>query len=71
MKKKILMIYLPILVILIGLGYFWYHWQTNATIQRATPRQAAKVAKVSAVNFVALGDSLTEGIGDDKNEQGY
>ncbi|MEX0380770.1 SGNH/GDSL hydrolase family protein [Leuconostoc sp. MS02] len=68
MKKILIML---ITLIAVGMAAFIWLKQTEPAIKTAAPQKAAKLAKVKHINLVALGDSLTEGIGDDKREQGY
>ncbi|WP_220739356.1 GDSL-type esterase/lipase family protein [Leuconostoc miyukkimchii] len=61
---------LLLLVMLVGVGVFGWQKQQQKS-KNADPVQAAKLAHVKHINLVALGDSLTEGVGDNKQEQGY
>ncbi|WP_312399422.1 GDSL-type esterase/lipase family protein [Leuconostoc lactis] len=60
-----------IVLLLAGLGVGIWLTMQKPTLNTATPQQAAKIAKVNKVQLVALGDSLTEGVGDDGQQQGY
>ena len=60
-----------IVLLLAGLGVGIWLTMQKPTLNTATPQQAAKIAKVNKVKLVALGDSLTEGVGDDGQQQGY
>jgi len=71
MKKRFKILIAFIVVAIIGIVTFFWFKQTQPSVKNATPQRAAKLAKVKHINLVALGDSLTEGIGDDKGEQGY
>lgn len=57
---------LIVLVAVIAGGWFW--WQTQQT---AKPTQTKKVIKPQTVRVVAVGDSLTQGIGYADDHQGY
>ncbi|CAM3122153.1 GDSL-type esterase/lipase family protein [Leuconostoc rapi] len=69
MRKKV--IFSTLLIILSCVAVIGWQKNKQNTLQVAGPEKAAKLAKVKHVNFVALGDSLTEGVGDEKHEQGY
>ncbi|MBU7537091.1 lysophospholipase [Leuconostoc lactis] len=60
-----------IVLLLVGLGVGIWLTMKKPALNTATPQQAAKIAKVNKVQLVALGDSLTEGVGDDGQQQGY
>ena len=60
-----------IVLLLVSLGVGIWLTMKKPALNTATPRQAAKIAKVNKVQLVALGDSLTEGVGDDGQQQGY
>ena len=60
-----------IMLLLVSLGVGIWLTMKKPVLNTATPRQAAKIAKVNKVKLVALGDSLTEGVGDDGQQQGY
>lgn len=60
-----------IVLLLAGLGVGIWLTMKKPALNTATPQQAAKIAKVNKVQLVALGDSLTEGVGDDGQQQGY
>lgn len=51
-----------------GLG--WFFSQKN-TVQTAKPSEAAQLAAIKKIQLVALGDSLTAGVGDNAKVQGY
>ncbi|MGX4593028.1 SGNH/GDSL hydrolase family protein [Leuconostoc sp. JNUCC 76] len=59
-----------IVILLVGIGAFygikiWENQKNNLNESQSS------VKKVSHINLVALGDSLTEGVGDEKNMRGY
>ncbi|GMA69143.1 hypothetical protein GCM10025879_03890 [Leuconostoc litchii] len=59
-----------IVLLLIGMSAFygvktWEHQKINVNKSNDTAK------KVSHIDLVTLGDSLTEGVGDEKNIQGY
>lgn len=60
-----------IVLLLVGLGVGIWLTMKKPALNTATPQQAAKIAKVNKVALVALGDSLTAGVGDDGKQQGY
>lgn len=69
MRKKL--VCLTLLIILSGITVIGWQQHKKNTLQVAVPKKAAQLAKVNHINLVALGDSLTEGIGDEKYEKGY
>lgn len=69
MRKKI--IFLAVLTILSCVAVFGWQKIKQKDLQVAEPAKAAKIARIKHINLVALGDSLTEGVGDEKHEQGY
>ncbi|GMA68296.1 hypothetical protein GCM10025884_19230 [Leuconostoc gelidum subsp. gelidum] len=71
MRKNLKILIAFIVVAALGMVAFILLKQTQPSVKTALPQKAAKLAKVKRINLVTLGDSLTEGIGDDKGEQGY
>ncbi|WP_129044904.1 GDSL-type esterase/lipase family protein [Companilactobacillus metriopterae] len=80
MKKKTIFIISAIVIVLIGCGiggYFYYQQQNQETQQitkskNKTTKKSEKVTKKTSVSIVAVGDSLTQGVGDtSKNGEGY
>jgi len=71
MRKNLKILITFAIVILLGMIAFIWLKQTQPSVKNASPQKAAKLAKVKHINLVTLGDSLKEGIGDDKGEQGY
>ncbi|WP_273730201.1 SGNH/GDSL hydrolase family protein [Leuconostoc mesenteroides] len=59
-----------ITILLIGIGAF-YGIKTWENQKNDLNQPQKSVQKVSHINLVALGDSLTEGVGDEKNMKGY
>lgn len=59
-----------ITILLIGIGAF-YGIKTWENQKNDLNQPQKSVQKVSHINLVALGDSLTEGAGDEKNMKGY
>ncbi|QEA59711.1 SGNH/GDSL hydrolase family protein [Leuconostoc koreense] len=59
-----------IAILLIGVGGF-YGIKTWENQKNNLNQPQKSVQKVSHINLVALGDSLTEGVGDEKNMKGY
>ena len=68
-KKGLLLLIGIVLAIAGGSGY-WYHQQHSAPTTVKQTSQKDRIIK-KRVTLVAIGDSLTHGQGDDKNEQGY
>ncbi|WP_295773821.1 SGNH/GDSL hydrolase family protein [uncultured Limosilactobacillus sp.] len=64
MKKRIWVFLIIIALLLIG-GGGYYYWQ-----QAASQNRPKKVLK-SKIKLVAIGDSLTQGVGDQKQQGGY
>ena len=59
-----------IVLVVAGGSSYWYHQQHSAPTTVQQTSQKTRVLK-RRVTLVAIGDSLTHGQGDDKNEQGY
>lgn len=68
-KKGLLLLIGAVLAVAGGSGY-WYHQQQSASTTVQQTSQKDRVLK-KKITLVAIGDSLTHGQGDDKNEQGY
>lgn len=70
----IMLIVFVVIVALVVLGLNYYFPQHSTNNQSSSPtRTVHKIAKVQkkTVHVTALGDSLTQGVGDSKNEGGY
>ena len=67
--KKGLLLLIGAVIAISGGGY-WYHQQQAAPTTVKQTSQKDRVIK-KRVTLVAIGDSLTHGQGDNKNEQGY
>ena len=68
--KKGLLLLIGIVLVVAGGSSYWYHQQHSAPTTVQQTSQKTRVLK-RRVTLVAIGDSLTHGQGDDKNEQGY
>ena len=68
--KKGLLLLIGIVLVVAGGSSYWYHQQHSAPTTVQPTSQKTRVLK-RRVTLVAIGDSLTHGQGDDKNEQGY
>lgn len=68
--KKGLLLLIGAVIAVSGGGGYWYHQQQAAPATVKQTSQKDRVIK-KRVTLVALGDSLTHGQGDNKNEQGY
>ena len=69
MRKYLTLGFIGLMIAGLG-GFGWIYYQKNA-LQTAQPSDAAKIAQVKAIKIVALGDSLTEGVGDNAHLQVY
>lgn len=69
MKKKIIVVVaVAILFIIIAICIMNYK---RLIIRTALPSETQKITRTQKISFVALGDSLTQGIGDDAFKKGY
>lgn len=76
--KRILIIMIAILIVVGGGGAGYLFWQAHHSSSQLESRAADSAASSSSVrkvkkniNLVALGDSLTQGVGDQKKNGGY
>ena len=64
--RKVLISFIAIVIVGAGVLFGIKNWQHHSLNQ-----SLSKTEKVSHINLVALGDSLTEGVGDTQKLQGY
>ncbi|MBK0039969.1 SGNH/GDSL hydrolase family protein [Leuconostoc pseudomesenteroides] len=64
--RKVLISFIAIVIVGAGVLFGIKNWQHHSLNQ-----SLSKTKKVSHINLVALGDSLTEGVGDTQKLQGY
>lgn len=69
MRKYVTIGGIGLLLVAVSVGG-WLAMKKPA-LDTVTPRRAAQLAKVDKVQLVALGDSLTAGVGDDGHQRGY